>query len=457
MYNENGDWDVIYFTTTAGSVLENNERRFLNPNVHKINDISFFDLDGDAQSITIDVKNIKGFDDKILNKAELLDKYPDVDNLTLYTFLSELIDKTGTSDLEEDLESGGDASEDYEGNVPEEGEKDFIYVKSISLPSDNKYYHGVVDLAKEFEAYVPIESDTTVEINADFKFINGKQIESSKATIDELVVKKLVTPADFEMIEVEATQLKVQDRLITVAKDNTETLTYPAGIVVPNYDGINSGSLYFDSKGIAWVGDVELNSEGNINLSSSNTTAKPLVTFEDNQLVSGLYNKNYYLPILKYDSGLKTTSVNYSNFKFPTTEINSSTDIYNLTNNTNDKDYEIILPSKSILTKTANNLAFAESTNDGFKSLQLKNGYDVAINSYDVSQAILWKAVESGDTLKNILENEKKNELLSSYNAAELVSKNSNQVFYQKNTPDANTLKLRKGDIWIVPSSTTVE
>ena len=94
---------------------------------------------------------------------------------------------------------------------------------------------------------------------------------------------------------IDSTTLKVSDKLIEVAKDNTEKLTTPAGIVVPNYDGTNSsGALVFDGNGIASVGDVALDASGNIDVARSQL--QPLATR------TGLVND--YL--IKYDSENQT-------------------------------------------------------------------------------------------------------------------------------------------------------
>lgn len=68
---------------------------------------------------------------------------------------------------------------------------------------------------------------------------------------------------------IDSTTLKVSDKLIEVAKDNTEKLTTPAGIVVPNYDGRKYGALVIDGDGNAQVGDVELDASGNIDVTNS--------------------------------------------------------------------------------------------------------------------------------------------------------------------------------------------
>lgn len=94
---------------------------------------------------------------------------------------------------------------------------------------------------------------------------------------------------------IDSTTLKVSDKLIEVAKDNTVKLTTPAGIVVPNYDGTkSSGALVFDGDGIASVGDVTLDASGNIDVTKSKL--QPLATR------TGLVNDH----LVKYDSANQT-------------------------------------------------------------------------------------------------------------------------------------------------------
>ena len=68
---------------------------------------------------------------------------------------------------------------------------------------------------------------------------------------------------------IDSTTLKVSDKLIEVAKDNTVKLTTPAGIVVPKYDGRKYGALVIDGDGNAQVGNVNLDSSGNIDVTTS--------------------------------------------------------------------------------------------------------------------------------------------------------------------------------------------
>lgn len=93
---------------------------------------------------------------------------------------------------------------------------------------------------------------------------------------------------------IDSTTLKVSDKLIEVAKDNTVKLTTPAGIVVPKYDGTNYGALVIDGDGNAQVGDVKLDASGNIDV--KNSDLQTLATRE------GLTDGN----LVKWDGTKKT-------------------------------------------------------------------------------------------------------------------------------------------------------
>ncbi len=72
---------------------------------------------------------------------------------------------------------------------------------------------------------------------------------------------------------IESQTLAVKDKLIEVASGNTEKLTTPAGLVVPKYDGVTNGALVFDGDGTAYVGDVALDTAGNIDVNNSDLVA----------------------------------------------------------------------------------------------------------------------------------------------------------------------------------------
>ena len=78
------------------------------------------------------------------------------------------------------------------------------------------------------------------------------------------------------MWTVNSNTLKVKDKLIVVADGNTITLTSPAGLLAPKYDGTNNGALVFDGTGTAYVGDVVLTPNGEIDVAKSDL--QPLVT-----------------------------------------------------------------------------------------------------------------------------------------------------------------------------------
>jgi hypothetical protein len=77
---------------------------------------------------------------------------------------------------------------------------------------------------------------------------------------------------------INATNLEIADNLIILAKGNDAALGFPAGLVVPKYDGTNYGALVYDKDGFAYVGDVALNNDGQIDLTSANTTLQTIAT-----------------------------------------------------------------------------------------------------------------------------------------------------------------------------------
>ena len=93
---------------------------------------------------------------------------------------------------------------------------------------------------------------------------------------------------------IDSTTLQVTDKLIEVAHGNTTKLTSPAGLVVPKYDGTNSGAIVFNGDGMAQVGKVVLDANGNID-----TTKGGLQTLATRtNLVGG--------NLVQYDSADKT-------------------------------------------------------------------------------------------------------------------------------------------------------
>ena len=101
-------------------------------------------------------------------------------------------------------------------------------------------------------------------------------IGSTYLNADVLVRGNLSITGQNNIINTETVTSK--DQLIELGAGRTTALTAPAGFYVPKYDGTNSGALVFDSTGTAYVGDVALNVNNEIDLTSSNTTLQPLAT-----------------------------------------------------------------------------------------------------------------------------------------------------------------------------------
>ncbi len=108
------------------------------------------------------------------------------------------------------------------------------------------------------------------------KYLNsklGEKLDKSGGTItgDLVIGQNLVVKGKTQTVDAEI--LKVADKLIVVASGNTAPLTSPAGILAPKYDGENYGALVFDNTGVAMVGDVVLDADGNIDSSKSDLQA----------------------------------------------------------------------------------------------------------------------------------------------------------------------------------------
>lgn len=123
--------------------------------------------------------------------------------------------------------------------------------------------------------------------------LGGGAISGNVSTSGSLTVGGSLT-VNGTTTTVDSTTLQVKDKLIEVAHGNTTALTTPAGLVAPKYDGTNSGALVFDSTGTAYVGDVKLDSTGNIDVAKSEL--QPLATR------TGLVDGN----LVQYDSTAQT-------------------------------------------------------------------------------------------------------------------------------------------------------
>lgn len=105
---------------------------------------------------------------------------------------------------------------------------------------------------------------------------------------------------------IESSTLQVKDKLIEVAHGNTTALTTPAGLIVPKYDGTNSGALVFDSTGTAYVGDVTLDTEGNINVANSDLRA---LAARDGTIANGNITKWDNTKQALVDAGIASSNI----------------------------------------------------------------------------------------------------------------------------------------------------
>lgn len=135
----------------------------------------------------------------------------------------------------------------------------------------------------------PVDHYPSIKAVTDYAFAKtGGTVNGAVTIAGDLTVKGTTTT-------VESATLKVKDQLIEVASGNTASLTSPAGLVVPKYDGTNNGALVFDNTGTAYVGDVVLDSEGLINTAASGTN---LVALTGRDKEDNLTNNH----ILKWDA-----------------------------------------------------------------------------------------------------------------------------------------------------------
>lgn len=135
--------------------------------------------------------------------------------------------------------------------------------------------------------------ETVVRTNKANQIINGNVTIGGNVTVNGTVTS------------VSAENLKVKDKLIVVAEGNTVTLTSPAGLLAPKYDGTNNGALVFDGTGTAYVGDVVLTADGDIDVNKSDL--QPLVT--RGALVNGNLPKWDSTKTTLVDSGIAADQV----------------------------------------------------------------------------------------------------------------------------------------------------
>lgn len=85
---------------------------------------------------------------------------------------------------------------------------------------------------------------------------------------------------------IDTTSLNVSDYTITLAKENTQTLTSMVGMVVPKYDGTNYGFFGWDADGYAYVGDLtDYDGTSDITL-ANNSSLQRIATIDASSLTT---------------------------------------------------------------------------------------------------------------------------------------------------------------------------
>ena len=117
----------------------------------------------------------------------------------------------------------------------------------------------------------PVDTDDVVrKLELDRKFDkSGGTVTGNMVVGGNFTVQGKTTTVDSET-------LRVADKLIEVGKGNTAPLTSPAGLITPKYDGTNNGGIVYDHTGTAYVGDITLDSNGNVDV--NNSDLQPIAT-----------------------------------------------------------------------------------------------------------------------------------------------------------------------------------
>ena len=133
----------------------------------------------------------------------------------------------------------------------------------------------------------PVDTDDVVrKLELDRKFDKaGGTVTGDMVVGGNFTVQGKTTTVDSE-------NLRVTDKLIEVGKGNTAPLTSPAGLITPKYDGTNNGGIVYDHTGTAYVGDITLDSNGNVD--ANNSDLQPIATRN-----ATITNGN----LVKWDSG----------------------------------------------------------------------------------------------------------------------------------------------------------
>ena len=201
----------------------------------------------------------------------------------------EIVDELPTENIDTHTiylvkETVGESDDYYNEYIYINGEWELLGSTRIDL--SNYYTKEQVDKIIETLTGVFNEKVDIINGNIDKKFDKtGGTVTGDMVVGGNFTVQGKTTTVDSET-------LRVTDKLIEVGKDNTAPLTSPAGLITPKYDGTNNGGIVYDHTGTAYVGDISLDSNGNVDV--NNSDLQPIATRN-----ATITNGN----LVKWDSG----------------------------------------------------------------------------------------------------------------------------------------------------------
>ena len=206
----------------------------------------------------------------------------------------EIVDELPTENIDTHTiylvkETVGEADDYYNEYIYINGEWELLGSTRIDL-SDYYTKEQVDKIVENLTTLLNGEIDT---INGNIDAINENigTINNNISSLNENVDKKfdklggtvtgdMVVGGNFTVqgrtTTVDSETLRVADKLIEVGKGNTAPLTSPAGLITPKYDGTNNGGIVYDHTGTAYVGDITLDSNGNVDV--NNSDLQPIAT-----------------------------------------------------------------------------------------------------------------------------------------------------------------------------------
>lgn len=185
----------------------------------------------------------------------------------------EIVDELPTENIDTHTiylvkETVGEADDYYNEYIYINGEWELLGSTRIDL--SNYYTKEQVDKIIETLTGVFNEKVDIINGNIDKKFDKtGGTVTGNMVVGGNFTVQGKTTTVDSET-------MRVTDKLIEVGKGNTAPLTSPAGLITPKYDGTNNGGIVYDHTGTAYVGDITLDSNGNVDV--NNSDLQPIAT-----------------------------------------------------------------------------------------------------------------------------------------------------------------------------------